>query len=92
MKRTLLCFIGLISVFIFANVPTASATYVKKEDVHMKLNEAYVIYSHQTMPYVDERDRTLVPLRLVADLLKGAETSWNESKQEVTITFNGLRL
>lgn len=52
-------------------------------DITVKVNGAKVDFP-DVKPYTDQNDRTLVPIRFIADNL-GAETSWNEEKQVATI-------
>jgi len=37
------------------------------------------------MPYIDENDRTMVPVRFIAEQL-GAKVEWNETEEKITIT------
>lgn len=52
-------------------------------DITVKVNGTKVNFP-DVKPYTDQNDRTLVPIRFIADNL-GAETSWNEEKQVATI-------
>lgn len=52
-------------------------------DITVKVNGAKVDFP-DVKPYTDKNERTLVPIRFIADNL-GAETSWNEEKQVATI-------
>ncbi|WP_454964696.1 copper amine oxidase N-terminal domain-containing protein [Filifactor alocis] len=52
-------------------------------DITVKVNGTPVTFP-DVKPYTDQNDRTLVPIRFIADNL-GAETSWNEEKQTATI-------
>lgn len=72
--RTLL----LTTVLVMA---TAVASFAG--DITVKVNGAKVDFP-DVKPYTDKSERTLVPIRFVADNL-GAETSWNEEKQIATI-------
>lgn len=63
------------------------------EDLSMVVNEPYAMYkasmiaidseNEEVVPFVED-GRTLVPMRFIAEAF-GAEVSWNEKKQEVTI-------
>lgn len=44
--------------------------------------------SSDTQPYVNQDNRTMVPLRLISENL-GAEVSWDNSKRQVTIMSKG---
>lgn len=72
--RTLL----LTTVLVMATAVTSFAG-----DITVKVNGAKVDFP-DVKPYTDKSERTLVPIRFVADNL-GAETSWNEEKQIATI-------
>lgn len=52
-------------------------------DITVKVNGTKVNFP-DVKPYTDKNERTLVPIRFIADNL-GAETSWNEEKQVATI-------
>ena len=52
-------------------------------EITVKVNGSKVNFP-DVKPYTDQNDRTLVPIRFIADNL-GAETSWNEEKQTATI-------
>lgn len=72
--RTLL----LTTVLVMATAITSFAG-----DITVKVNGSKVNFP-DVKPYTDSHDRTLVPIRFIADNL-GAETSWNEEKQTATI-------
>lgn len=72
--RTLL----LTTVLVMATAITSFAG-----DITVKVNGSKVDFP-DVKPYTDSHDRTLVPIRFIADNL-GAETSWNEEKQVATI-------
>lgn len=68
----------LTTVLVMATAVTSFAG-----DITVKVNGAKVDFP-DVKPYTDKSERTLVPIRFVADNL-GAETSWNEEKQIATI-------
>ncbi|WP_314881058.1 copper amine oxidase N-terminal domain-containing protein [Filifactor alocis] len=72
--RTLL----LTTVLVMATAMTSFAG-----EITVKVNGSQVNFP-DVKPYTDQNDRTLVPIRFIADNL-GAETSWNEEKQVATI-------
>ncbi|HWP97544.1 MAG TPA: stalk domain-containing protein [Syntrophomonadaceae bacterium] len=79
---------GDIKSFQVLPEQTASSRTVLRFQIGSK--DYYVndqLKSMDTAPIILE-DRTLLPIRYVADAL-GATVSWDESKQKVTITFNG---
>ncbi|WP_342439894.1 copper amine oxidase N-terminal domain-containing protein [Paenibacillus sp. FSL L8-0436] len=52
----------------------------------MKLNNSYVLYSNQQLPYADSNGRTLLPLRLIGDVV-GAAVSWSAKEQKASVTM-----
>ncbi|SFS76453.1 copper amine oxidase N-terminal domain-containing protein [Paenibacillus sp. BC26] len=85
----LLCIL-LISYFGFRSNP-ANAEMVTDQSVKLKINNSYVVYSNQQLPYIDSNGRTLLPLRLIGDLL-GADVSWNVSEKRAVVSFENDKI
>lgn len=81
----------LISIFLSVPMVTASAESSQNIDLKLKLNGAFLIYSKGSMPYIDNNNRTLVPLRIFSDALDG-EISWNNDTKTVTLVASELTL
>lgn len=73
----------LTTLLVTAALVMVTAVTSFAGDITVKVNGAKVDFP-DVKPYTDRNDRTLVPIRFIADNL-GAETSWNEEKQVATI-------
>lgn len=68
----------------------ANAGFLEDNGVVLKLNNSYILYSYQEMPYIDENGRTLIPLRLVSDLM-GAQLVWDAKEQTANLFFDNVK-
>lgn len=83
---------ALVAVLcLLVPMASASAETLRDDALKLKLNGAFLIYSKGTMPYVDANNRTLVPLRVFADVLNG-EIKWNNSDKTVTLASSTLTI
>ena len=73
----------LTTLLVTAALVMVTAVTSFAGDITVKVNGAKVDFP-DVKPYTDKNERTLVPIRFIADNL-GAETSWNEEKQTATI-------
>lgn len=83
MKKNTLGFtisVTLLTLFVslFAYLNTAYAA-----DIKVKVNGSFVSFP-DAKPFVDENNRTLIPVRFVSEAL-GAKVEWDKSEQEVNI-------
>ncbi|ANS74339.1 hypothetical protein AWM70_06870 [Paenibacillus yonginensis] len=80
-------FIFLASIsFIFMEFQnSASANGITSPSLKVQLNNTYVLYSSQQLPYASN-GRTLLPLRLIGDVM-GATVNWNAKEQKATVTM-----
>ncbi|MDO4270884.1 MAG: copper amine oxidase N-terminal domain-containing protein [Eubacteriales bacterium] len=76
---SLICGAALLSALI----GTASAA---NGDIHVTVNGGAVAFT-DAFPFVDENDRTMVPLRAVATVL-GCEVGWNSAAQVACTDFH----
>lgn len=76
---------------LLAPLTSVSAETLREDALKLKLNGVFLIYSKGTMPYVDGNNRTLVPLRVFADVLNG-EIKWNNSAKTVALTSAALTI
>lgn len=68
-------------------VPMKSyAASYQKGDIMLKLNNSFLIYSNQGMPFV-KNERTYIPLRMINEIM-GAEIEWLSNEKKVRI-FSG---
>lgn len=72
----------LLSVFVAAGLLTAST--VQAQDVNVYINGVQTLFPDQ-LPYIDENDRTMVPVRFCS-LALGASVDWDAHNSQVTIT------
>lgn len=73
----------LTTLLVTAALVMVTAVTSFAGEITVKVNGTPVTFP-DVKPYTDQNDRTLVPIRFIADNL-GAETSWNEEKQVATI-------
>lgn len=73
----------LTTLLVTAALVMVTAVTSFAGEITVKVNGSKVNFP-DVKPYTDRNDRTLVPIRFIADNL-GAETSWNEEKQTATI-------
>ncbi|MEC0093817.1 copper amine oxidase N-terminal domain-containing protein [Paenibacillus macquariensis] len=84
-----------VSICVFSGIElnSVSAGIVNDTDLKLKLNNSFVLYSNQQLPYADANGRTLIPLRLIGDVM-GANISWigKEKKAIVSMGKNTISL
>ena len=76
----------LTTLLVTAALVMVTAVTSFAGEITVKVNGTKVNFP-DVKPYTDRNDRTLVPIRFIADNL-GAETSWNEEKQTATNAVN----
>ena len=79
----------LTTLLVTAALVMVTAVTSFAGEITVKVNGTPVTFP-DVKPYTDQNDRTLVPIRFIADNL-GAETSWNEEKQTATIKKDGKK-
>lgn len=90
MKKTFCMLIaGVIASSLFMG--SVMAESLGKNDLRFNANGAYLIYSKGKMPYVDQNHRTLIPLRLVSDLINGTIT-WDQKTKTVDMKAQNFGL
>jgi uncharacterized secreted protein with C-terminal beta-propeller domain len=72
----------LLSVFVTAGLVSAST--IQAQDINVYINGVQTLFPDQ-LPYIDENDRTMVPVRFCS-LALGASVDWNAQKMQVTIS------
>ena len=96
MKRkisVLLAVVMLVSAFCLTGAIAADTTETPSESIGssvltVKYNGEAVEFP-DAQPLVDKNDRTLIPVRFVAETM-GADVSWNQEAQTAIITQNGI--
>jgi hypothetical protein len=75
----------LLSVFMVLIITLSAVTFAAADNgqVIVKL-DGQEIFFPDAKPFIDKRDRTLVPIRFVSEAM-GAEVSWDNDTQTVTI-------
>lgn len=89
----LLAMAMLISVFCMTGAAAAGTTDTATESIGssvltVKYNGEVVIFP-DAQPFVDENNRTLIPVRFVAETM-GADVSWNQETQTAVIEQDGI--
>ncbi|MEA3422601.1 MAG: copper amine oxidase N-terminal domain-containing protein, partial [Bacillota bacterium] len=86
MKRILnltIVTIVLLACTSFSGAAYASENYSPAVKVWVENNDI----QFDAKPFIDENDRTLIPVRFVSEAL-GAEVTWDQDNEEVTIKDN----
>lgn len=75
----------LLSVFMVLMMALSAVTFAADDSsqVTVKLDGQEISFP-DAKPFIDKRDRTLVPIRFVSEAM-GAEVSWDDATQTVTI-------
>lgn len=85
-----------LTLFICFFVVTSDQTSAAEQDsfitkgypVYLKINDYQVIYTYPKSPYVDEKNRLMVPLRSVGELM-GFEVRFNHITKTARISKEG---
>lgn len=73
-------------------VPQASAASVSTTtDAHLKINDYYVLYTAPKAPYIDAKQRLMIPLRSVSELF-GADVKYDAAKKTAVLSMDGHRI
>jgi len=85
----------LVSAFCLTGAAAAEATATTSESIGssiltVKYNGEAIIFP-DAQPFVDENNRTLIPVRFVAETM-GADVSWNQEAQTAVIAQNGITI
>lgn len=83
---TVLAFFVVISLA----APCFAAEATEASGVDVRVNGSIIAFP-DAQPYIDENDRTLIPVRFVAEEL-GADVSWNNDEQIAIIEQDGIRI
>ncbi|ASR45388.1 peptidylprolyl isomerase [Paenibacillus kribbensis] len=85
--RLLICLIVLLS-FADANLNWASAQAQGQTPIHLKVNEHYVLYTYPASPFVDNKNRLLIPLQAAKDIL-GGKVTYNAASKTASVDLLG---
>lgn len=86
----------IVSAFCMTGAAAADTTATTSSDsigsrvLTVKYNGEAVIFP-DAQPFVDENNRTLIPVRFVAETM-GAKVSWNQETQTAVIEQNGITI
>lgn len=84
--------ITLASTLLFApSYHSLAASTAIKSPVLLQINEYNILYTYPKQPYIDSKQRLIVPLRAVSELL-GASVSYNAKLKQATIKKNGKEI
>lgn len=83
-KKWIAASLSVLTVAMIWPLQTDAAKPDPKIPVSLKMNDYYVAYTYPKSPYVDNKNRLIVPLRAVSDLL-GASVSYDSKTKTATI-------
>ncbi len=89
MKKMLLLLAAMLFVCTVFTVPPAYA--VGEREVRVIVNKKIVDFSGDVKPFINEDNRTMVPVRFVSNEL-GASVEWDGDTQKVTIKLAGKNI
>ncbi|AET57927.1 hypothetical protein HPL003_05810 [Paenibacillus terrae HPL-003] len=85
--RLLICLMILMSLGA-TNTNWASAQAQGQTPIHLKVNEHYVLYTYPASPFVDKKNRLLIPLQAAEDIL-GGKVTYNATSKTATVDLLG---
>lgn len=92
MKKLLSILLTGLCFLTITSAKPVNAAFLEEGDVVLKLNNSYVLYSSQEMPYIDsESGRMLLPIRMLADFL-GFKTEWEEQEKRVIVNTGAQQI
>ncbi|KGE20907.1 copper amine oxidase N-terminal domain-containing protein [Paenibacillus wynnii] len=93
MKLKVLKIISLSCVLAMGitNMASAATPSTQKALTHLKVNQYYILYTAPKAPYIDTKQRLMVPLRSISELL-GAEVTYNAKSKMANIVFSNHQL
>ncbi len=82
----------IVSTFcmVGATATAADTNDIGSNDLTVKYNGVAVLFP-DAQPFVDENNRTLIPVRFVAETM-GADVSWNQETQTAKIEQDGITI
>ncbi|WP_199613765.1 copper amine oxidase N-terminal domain-containing protein [Paenibacillus alkalitolerans] len=80
----------IIALFLFStfygNVYALNS--IGEKPIHLKIDKYYILYSIPSAPFIDKKNRLLIPLRLVEDLMGGSvDTKTNTASLDHKFQF-----
>lgn len=94
-KKTMITFFSvalvLASNWSFITASYAASSVTSSSPLHLKINDYYVLYTSPKAPYIDTKQRIMVPLRAVSELL-GAQVEYHALDKTATIKMDGHQL
>ena len=75
----------------FANTDVMTTTTKTAPSIPSVRANGYLVAFPDALPYIDENNRTLMPLRFVSEQL-GAKVSWNNDTRTAMIVRNGIEV
>lgn len=85
--RLFICLMILLS-FGAANSSLTSAQAQGQTPIHLKVNDHYVLYTYPASPFVDKKDRLLIPLQAAEDIL-GGKVTYNAASKTASVDLLG---
>ncbi len=84
MKKILLTILAAIFIVAFAN----NLAYAEDitQDINVVIDEYKLVYFQDQKPFIDDNNRTLVPIRFVSEEL-GAKVNWDSINRQVILEY-----
>ncbi|MGP0576434.1 copper amine oxidase N-terminal domain-containing protein [Paenibacillus peoriae] len=79
--RLLVC---LMIVLSFATAHSNSTSAQAQTPIHLKVNDHYVLYTYPAAPFLDKKNRLLIPLQAAEDIL-GGKVTYNAANKTASI-------
>ncbi|MET3207329.1 UNVERIFIED_CONTAM: hypothetical protein ABIC26_000263 [Paenibacillus sp. PvR008] len=88
MKIRLLISIMIVLSFATAHSNSASAQAQVQTPIHLKVNDHYVLYTYPASPFLDKKNRLLIPLQAAGDIL-GGKVTYNAANKTASVDLLG---
>ncbi|WCM61157.1 copper amine oxidase N-terminal domain-containing protein [Paenibacillus polymyxa] len=76
--------IGIMIVLSFATAHSNSTSAQAQTPIHLKVNDHYVLYTYPAAPFLDKKNRLLIPLQAAEDIL-GGKVTYNAANKTASI-------
>lgn len=73
---------------VLGSASAAPKTTIIKAPVILKINQYYILYTSPGVPYIDEQNRFMIPLRAISELM-GARVDYTAAEKKASIAWEG---
>ncbi|MBE0337763.1 copper amine oxidase N-terminal domain-containing protein [Paenibacillus sp. 23TSA30-6] len=80
--------ISIMIVLSFATAHSNSTSAQAQTPIHLKVNDHYVLYTYPASPFLDKKDRLLIPLKAAEDIL-GGKVTYNAASKTASVDLLG---